>query len=253
MSNSNARSRVVSGRHIFAVLIAVFVIAGGIAAYHLITAERDYSTARVEYTELRRYAPSPEAIPTETEDTAEQPIQETKSDLSLINPDYVGWIRIDGTEIDYPVVQGADNDKYLNTTFTGERNPSGSIFMDAYSRNGFTFFTILHGHNMRDGSMFGGLYRYLDNSFRDSHREVTIFTDDNDILSYQIFAVKLSNTNDGVFTLPESGYDAISEYFGEFGFSLEDLQQSIDILVLATCTTGNSSERLLVFAARNRV
>jgi len=263
MGKSNSRSKIVSGRYIFAVLIAVFAIAGGIAAYNLITTERNYSTARNEYNELRMYVQT-HAITSsgeennETTAEADMPMQhETKPDLSEINPDYIGWIQIDGTNVDYPIVQGADNYKYLNTTFMGERNPSGAIFMDSRNTGGFFGFSLIHGHNMRDGSMFGDLYKLLDIELDDELQpvfpEITIFTPENKSLTYQIFAVRRTTENDTVFMLPESGYDEISEYFAEFGFSPDYLQQSIDILVLATCTTGGRSERLLVMATRNRI
>jgi len=47
-----------------------------------------------------------------------------------INPDYVGWLKIDGTNIDFPIVRGNDNEKYLTTTFKGEENILGAVFMD---------------------------------------------------------------------------------------------------------------------------
>jgi len=261
-NKTNKANRKVSGRHIFAVLIVVFVIAGGIAAYNLIMSERNYSSAQNEYADLRQYAPPAVSVsdnnenndsndPT-TPEPAPEAETETTHDLTEINPDYIGWIRIDGTEIDYPIVHGVDNEKYLDMTFTGERNRSGTIFMDAECRNGFSFFSILHGHNMRDGSMFAGLKRFLDNDFRANHPEITIITYENNVLIYNIFAVKITNVSDSIFDLPIKGNDAVADYFEEFGFSAQNLQDDLDILVLATCSDGSRSDRLLVLAARNR-
>ena len=255
------RSKIVSGRHIFAVLIAVFAIAGGIAAYHLITTERDYSAARTEYRKLRMYVPPPaassvvtdaEAGDNEAPGSVQAAVIEAMHHLKAINPDFIGWIRINGTDIDYPVVQGTDNDKYLTTTFTGESNPSGTIFMDAECKSGFTFFSVLHGHNMRDGSMFAGLHNFLNGYFRTMHSEITIFSPDDGVLVFDVFAVKVTNIHDELFDLPLKDLNSKARYFNEFGFTLENLQESIDILVLATCTDGHRDERLLVFAARNR-
>jgi len=254
---SNSRNKILSGRHIFAVLIAVFAIAGGIAAYNLITTERNYSTARNEYNELRVYAQTHAITSSDTHiDNNESPDgtgapaqRETKPDLSDINPDYIGWIRIENTDVDYPVVQGTDNIKYLSTTFTGVRNPSGAIFMDSRNTGGFYGFSLIHGHNMRDGSMFGGLYHLLDiepdSEMQATLPEITIFTPNGNNLTYQIFSVRRTTENDAVFMLPEEGHDAVTNYFAGFGFSDEETQ---NILVLATCTTGARNERLLVMA-----
>jgi len=251
---SKSRNNIPSGRHIFAVLIAVFAIAGGIAAYNLITTERDYSSARTEYTKLRMYAPFTAESPVEknaNEPQGAEQTAETKPDLSEINPDYIGWIRVEGTDVDYPVVQGTDNVKYLNTTFTGTRNPSGAIFMDSRNTSGFYGFSLIHGHNMRDGSMFGGLYHLLDieldSDMQQTLPKIIIFTPENIILTFQIFTVRRTTENDAVFMLPEQGHGAVSEYFARYGFSNDELQ---NILVLATCTTGSRDERLLVMATR---
>jgi len=258
MGRSRGREKLVSGRHIFAVLIAAFTLLGGYAAYRIITTETDYSAAQNEYAALRIFAPSTAApsIPNESGNGSGNvqlnQEQETLHDLLEMNPDFIGWIYIDGTDIDYPIVQGADNDKYLNTTFTGERNPSGTIFMDAEFQIGFDFLTILHGHNMRDGSMFASLHNFLDNRFRADYSEVLIFTPGEGLLAYKVFAVKVSNIYDEVFNLPLRGLDERVNYFDSFGFTRQDLRESVDIMVLATCTDGNKNERLLVFTARVR-
>ena len=262
MSGKRYKSKIISGRHIFAVLIAVFALAGGYAAYNLITTEQNYNEARNEYSGLRIHAPYSEVNPGrsdnyEPEEAEQETVQETRLDLASINPDYIGWILIEETGIDYPMVQGADNTKYLNTTFTGERNPSGTIFMDSHIINGFSGFAILHGHNMKDGSMFAGLHSLLDSDLLSDEMlpalpDIIIYTSDNNMLLYQIFAVKLTDIDDEVFQLPEKEFYAMSEYFAVYGFTGEVLQESIDILVLSTCTNGGRNERLIVLASRNR-
>jgi len=259
MGNGKRRHKI-PGRQICAVLIAVFTLLGGYAAYRIITTEADYASAQNEYSALRIFAPFIPAPSDSDEngngDSSNRSNQktgyETKPDLSDINRDYIGWIRIDGTEIDYPIVQSRDNTKYLNTTFTGENNPSGTIFMDAECSNSFDFFTIIHGHNMRDGSMFADLHLFRDSRFRVDHSEVLIFTPDGGLLIYKIFAVKMSNINDEVFNLPLSGLDERVNYFDSFGLTRQELRESMDILVLATHTEGNRNERLLIFTARVR-
>lgn len=83
-----------------------------------------------------------------------------------INEDYMGWVRIPGTAVDYPFVKAADNDFYLKRDILGRADEKGTIFMD-YRNIGFDFsnHVILYGHNMKDDSMFGELDGYKDPDF----------------------------------------------------------------------------------------
>jgi sortase B len=252
-----------SGRLIFAALIAIFILTGGVAAYNLITTEIQNNAAQNEYTELRelitRFAAPPginesDQIPTDinppSDTETQSPPPVNVPDLTMFNPDYIGWIRINGTEIDYPVVQGANNTKYLNTTFMGERNPSGTIFMDYENIDGFMGFAILHGHNMRNGTMFAGLHRFREDDFRAEFDEITIFTPDGETLTYRIFDIILTNNRDPVFQLPIEGQQAFSEYFEKYDLTGSYIKGRSGVLILSTCTDGNRNERLLVLAER---
>lgn len=102
-------------------------------------------------------------------------------DLYAQNPDLVGWLRIDGTGIDYPVVQAADdNDYYLRRGFDRLYAPGGTLFLDARCDLGFdgsaTANWLVYGHNMADGSMFGTLDRYADEAFWAEHPTFTFDT-----------------------------------------------------------------------------
>ena len=82
--------------------------------------------------------------------------------LSSINPDYRFWLNVDNTNIDYPVVQGNNNEYYLTHDFNKNYLPSGSIFMDY--RNNFEEdnIIIVYGHHMRNKTMFGELEKFID-------------------------------------------------------------------------------------------
>ena len=85
-----------------------------------------------------------------------------KSYLSS-NPDCLGWVYIENTDISYPIIQGTDNDKYKSCDYNGDVNKSGSIFLDYRSVPDFSDVnSIVYGHNMKDGSMFGSLRKYRD-------------------------------------------------------------------------------------------
>lgn len=97
--------------------------------------------------------------------------------LKKVNPDLVGWIDIPDTQIDYPVVQSTDNDKYLHTGFDGNENLSGSIFMDYECQPDFKGRnTILYGHNMHNGTMFKDILKFKDIDYLKEHQYFDIYT-----------------------------------------------------------------------------
>ena len=97
--------------------------------------------------------------------------------LREINPNVIGWIILKGTPINYPVVQGTDNEFYLHHLFDGRANPSGAIFVDSYNSSDFTDpHTIIYGHHMRDGSMFAAIENYRDEGFFEENPWVFLLT-----------------------------------------------------------------------------
>lgn len=95
--------------------------------------------------------------------------------LLAINSDCVGWIRVDGTDIDYPVVQAADNSFYLHRNFNQESAICGAIFMDYHNDIDLAReHLILYGHQMKDGSMFKQLKGYKDKDFYDKISKLTL-------------------------------------------------------------------------------
>ena len=97
--------------------------------------------------------------------------------LRQINPDIVGWIYYEDTYIDYPIVQGTDNDKYLNTMFDGSYGNFGTLFVDAETEHAFKQFnTIVYGHHMKNGSMFAGLKELKDPNYCAKHPRLELIT-----------------------------------------------------------------------------
>ena len=93
------------------------------------------------------------------------------------NPDIVAWIRSDDPEntgIDYPVFYSGDNEKYLRRDLYGKSHIAGSIFLEGLNRPDFTdYYTVIYGHNMNDGSMFGGLKKYRKKEFWEEKGQYT--------------------------------------------------------------------------------
>lgn len=173
--------------------------------------------------------------------------------LKTINSDIYGWIKIDGTRIDYPIVQGADNEYYLHYNFKKEYMYSGTLFVDCVNskqllenRN-----TVIYGHNMTDGSMFHTLFNFRDKKFFENGL-VEITTDDG-LYIYEIFSAHVVNETDPYFaTVFQTDEDFVafaesmqsqSIYSKELAFAPEDR-----ILTLSTCTNIRSYERFAVHA-----
>lgn len=98
--------------------------------------------------------------------------------LLQINPQIKGWIAIPDTQISFPLLQGEDNDYYLKHDIYGQKNRHGAIFVDCdadlYGGEGNL---IIYGHHMRDGSMFGGLKAYREESYYREHPSFFLYID----------------------------------------------------------------------------
>lgn len=97
--------------------------------------------------------------------------------LAGMNGDYHCWIYAPDTQIDYPVVEGKDNDYYLKRLFNGEQNPAGTLFIDYRNRPDFQDpNTLIYGHHMRNDSMFGSLTDYTQQAYFEGHPVMLVMT-----------------------------------------------------------------------------
>lgn len=116
--------------------------------------------------------------------------------LQAINPDVVAWIYIEDTNINYPVVQGADNSRYLSVMADGRSNAAGSIFMDYRSEPDFSDrHTVIYGHNMRNGSMFHNIRNYTDPEFYAAHPTGMMMTPEGNF-QFEVIAGYVASVDD---------------------------------------------------------
>lgn len=208
------------------------------------------AAAQSEYDALRdAYAPgTAQDAPAQGQPAQDAPLAPAidHAGLAAINPDYVGWLDIPDTGISYLLAQGPNNDKYLYTTFEGQQNPAGAIFVDAGCAGDFTGqHTIIYGHNMKDGTMFGALEEYLDADFLAQHPGITITLPGGAVQSWRIFAARATDMHDAAYRMNF----ATTEDFAAFAATLGALQGAEQILTLSTCTSGGGDEeRVLVHA-----
>lgn len=170
---------------IILVLLAVMLVSGAMSIHSWMEDKR----TREEYERLAGLARETTAQPS-TEAVTEPGEPETEPYVSPINfeelmrgnPDTIGWIRVPDTNIDYPIVQGEDNDFYLNHDFYGKENIAGAIYLDFESQGDFVGRNnVLYGHNMKNGSMFKDVNRYKDEAFFKEHQFFSIYTPDREI------------------------------------------------------------------------
>ncbi len=169
--------------------------------------------------------------------------------LSKINPDTVGWVHISNTNMDYPVVQGEDNQYYVTHGFNKKTNAAGAIFLDYLCEKPFAGKTLLYGHNMKNGTMFATLKKYLDETYFLEHPTITITTPVQQ-MDYTVFAVLKVPKDDEVFALHFSDFNQhVTSLKGRSIFSqVQPPEDNRDILVLSTCATSGSDERIAVCA-----
>lgn len=176
------------------------------------------------------------------------------STLQEINKDTIGWLTVNNTRIDYPVVQAKDNDYYLRRDYYQNKNRHGWIFMD-YRNNPdeLNENTIIYGHNLANQTMFGTL-RYVLNSYwyKKSANQIITFNTPNENMKFQIFSIyTIPTTNDYLdITFPTT--DAYQAYIDLVkGRSIYDFNIEVTtgdkILTLSTCANGND-KRLVIHA-----
>lgn len=160
--------------------------------------------------------------------------------LRSINPDVVAWIYIEGTHINYPVVQAEDNKHYLKRMFDGKRNAAGCIFLDYRCEADFSgLHSILYGHHMKDDSMFADLVLYKDQAFYDEHPVALLITPTRKY-KIQLFSSYVANNRDDSWQLSfgQQEFESwLRDKIKRFAFkaaSNPDGDESI--LTLSTCT-----------------
>lgn len=186
----------------------------------------------------------------------EEPVIMSKyASLFEINKDILGWIKVDNTVIDYPIVQSEDNDYYLHRNINEKSSSAGSIFMDFRNKgDGTDRHTILFGHHMRDGSMFSDLAKFKEQTFFDSNSTFT-FSTLYDETEWEIFSAYVTSTD---FYYIVTDFRSNRDY-AEFLQTLQDksmiesnvvLSPDDQIITLSTCTYEFNDARFVVHAKK---
>ena len=252
------------------VLILVFIIALSVAmfaGYRLYSIFMEYKAGVDEYSQIadmvvKERDADAEEIQKLKDATGKEvkhwtsPLDIDFKELESINNDVAGWLYMEALpDISYPIVQGTDNEYYLHHTYKKEPVFAGSIFADCKNSKDFSDQnTIVYGHNMKNGSMFGSLKSYKKQETVDTSPYFWIITP-GDAYKYKIFAIYTASVDGDTYTLIKGPGKETIEYgksmlkkseleMGEF-----NCKETDKIVTLSTCT-GDSSTRFVVQGVR---
>ncbi|MEE0742398.1 MAG: class B sortase [Emergencia sp.] len=221
-------------------LILICIMA--FSLYKIVTIVYEYYKGARAYDSVAELAGIDDLMPTSVDFDA----------LAKINPDIRGWIYSKDTPINYPVVQGENNDKYLYQMFNEEWNGKGSIFVDYRCEEPFEQFnTVVYGHRMKDGSMFHSLTKYRDREYYEKHKKMQLFTPEGDY-DIEIFGVVTLEADSQMYRMDFSDEEDEQQYID---WILENTETQMDVrptaedrlVMLSTCTYEFDDARLVVY------
>lgn len=241
-------------------MIVVLLAAGGYLGYYFYTKNLEEAALK----DIQEYTPVVE----KEEQTPEEPVKtETMlkvAELKEENSDIRGWIRIDGTNINYPILQTTDNDYYLTHDYKKANSRYGSIYLkDKSDIDNVNSNVIIYGHNIRgDKVMFNNLLKYMDKSFYEEHKIINITTATEERV-YEIVSVFKSR----VFYTYETdvfryynvlNFASETEYYNYLGNAKRIQLYSTGVtatygqqlITLITCEDSHENGRLVVIAKR---
>lgn len=237
--------------------IVVFCYAA-LNLYHIYT---EYKKGTDEYNQIEEMA-----VTERDADSAEvagpnaqlkPPIEVDFDKLKSVNEDVVGWIYVDALpDISYPIVKGKDNQTYLHQTYEKNYNFAGTIFVDYENSGDFSDCnTLVYGHNMKNGSMFGHLKKFReDDKLYKQDKYFWILTPERNY-RYEIISAYTTGVNSDTYTLFKGPGEEFEKYletikgYSEIQTDDTDLTIKDKIVTLSTCT-GNESTRFVVQGKR---
>lgn len=228
-------------------LCIVFLAIAVFSGYQLAGILSEYWEGEQTYHSLEQYVSVTSPTPPVDEEVSAESVDDTVwpdvdfEALKAINPDIVGWIYLEGTEINYPVVRGSDNSYYLNKLYDGTSNGSGSIFMDYRNEPNFVDKNnILYGHSMKNGTMFTAIKRFKNQAYYDEHPVALLMTPEKNY-KVEFFTGYIANVEqdawDYYFDTEEDFQHWLDSSKSKSTFASEVVPTVDDeILTLSTCT-----------------
>ena len=237
-------------KQIYTALMLICAAVFFFALYKVVTILMDYKAINDYYDKANE-----DFVTVEEEDEG-QKISVDLQKLIEINDDVVGWIYMADTVVSFPILQGPSNDFYLFRDYEKNYLVSGSIFLDSSSSSDFSdSHTIIYGHNMHNGAMFGTLDEFMEPSHRDAHPYIHILTPDGQWHRYEIFSSYVANIDDGTFVLFKESQQEYEKYLAlcaqkNLYSNTEPPAGGERILTLSTCTDDSDDYKRYVLQAK---
>lgn len=256
----------------YRIIICVCIIIFGASLTKLIFIFREYKAAQDEYANIEEEFTS-DLVPGVTatgegivvEEVDEngnktnktfifKPLNVDFASLKKTNKDVIGWIQFETFSLSYPILNDSSGGEYyLTHTFQKKENKSGAIFIVPPNSKDFSDSnTVIFGHNMKDGSMFGLLGRYKTKAYYEYNKYFRIYTPSG-MKRYQIFSVYKAQVDGSAFSIMKEKNDAYGEILKELKANSMyntgvNVSKSDTIVTLCTCTSDDKNKRLVVHA-----
>lgn len=262
MGGKKPKKKKTLGDFILTIILLVAICVFCYAAYNLFHIFTEYKKGTDEYNQIEQMAvktKNPDEI-TQEEDQQEDitqkievPMEVDFAALKAVNDDVIGWIYVEALDgVSYPIVQGSDNSTYLHTTYEGNYNFAGTIFVDYENSPDFSDCnTLVYGHNMKNDSMFGSLDDFVkkEETYAKS-KYFWIFTPEADY-RYEIVSAYTTSVSSPTYTLFKGpgkefqNYLEIIRGYSAIDTTVREMTIKDRIVTLSTCT-GNSATRFVV-------
>ena len=213
------------------IINVVLILIIGICVYKVYIKSTEYKKADKSYEQIR--------------------VEKEEENLYDKYEDYRGWIKIDNTNINYPIVQGKDNSFYLDKDINKNYLSSGSIFMN-YLNHGFNDEnTVLFGHHMRNKTMFAQLKKYKEKEFFYGDNDIVIEVENDKVLKYKVFSAYVTDSKDNYIKTNFDDKDQYKEFLEDIKNKSQyksdiDVNENDKIITLSTCSYEFNDARMVV-------
>ncbi|WP_407271181.1 class B sortase [Radiobacillus sp. PE A8.2] len=258
MDRSKSNSKLILYRASIVICATIFLLSTFVVGKYVMASMKDQETYEDLQEQFHESNPHSSSLNDEEENDEDESIEKKEvlpifKGMLEMNPDTVGWIRIANTHIDYPVVQGIDNEFYLNNNFKKQESKAGSIFMDYHnSIHLFDQNTVIYGHHMKNDTMFSDLIKYKNNDFLQKN-PIIVFNTIYEELRWEIFSVYVSDVQ---FDYIENDFNT-EENFRNFIDTTQqkslfdtgvEVTSEDNILTLSTCDYDFDNARMVIHA-----
>lgn len=235
------------------VVINIFLV--GVFSFSLYKVSDQYISYKKAddiYLELQEIKDDLMESDTESQNESSEEENEKILDLSYINEDYCGWITIKNTNIDYPILQGTDNEYYLYKDINNKYLASGSIFLDYRNSNYSNKNTIIYGHNMKNSTMFSQLEYFKEEDFFDENKYIEIISPKGETLKYEVFSIYTTDVNDNYLQTSFESEEEYKEFLDEIcdkSLFSSNTKVSVEdkIITLSTCSYEYEDARTVIY------